>query len=405
VAESFCVVRCQDAGLVPEVKRRLRELAVFYAPLGLSNLEWRSAGDRLLALRLCGDTSRDQMPARRFEPSCSWSWGWGESLERRRPPLLDAADTALRALDGSVVLVEGSDRAITIATGAGMTALYTAAGDGIEAWSSHAVAASWAAFRAVSLDRRTVPELMATEFVGGSRTHLVGVHAGPSCEHIVIADSHRSARSYWSETDRWAATAEEEAQEAAEASLLKVLDRRLSSTAVPYCGLTGGYDSRVVAAACRELGYDVPCFTWGTEMTLDDPVRLADVLGLPYQRFEVQIERTVEDNIGYAEAQFRWNEGLAPALPLGPPYGQRASQRLSPALAARPAELLLPAPCQGSQRAVFASRSRPRPLCTAAGAPSTSCMSIRECAGGVGRCFRSLCRRSAPSSHPRSTVR
>jgi len=96
------------------------------------------------------------------------------------------------------------------------------------------------------------------------------------------------------------------------------MDRRVLSDGGEFLGLTGGYDSRVVALACREIGKPLPCFTWGDEKTPDDPAEIAGVLGLDHSRLQYHLHDGV-DGIEYVLREVRWNEGLAPALTIGAP--------------------------------------------------------------------------------------
>ena len=275
-------------------------------------LETRPVGDQILAARL------GPGPSGTFPPTEAWRWNWGEPLPLALPRLGVATASALRKLDGSMLVIDGNERAVTIATGPGVTVLYEA-GEAIRTWATHAVASAWVGRGEMRLDEASVPELMACGFVGGRRTHLVGVTAAAPCQLIELAATGgMRIRSFSAADERWEAIEEKDADGHAETAFLANLETRVRATARPHCGLTGGYDSRVVAVGCAELALEVPCFTWGFELAADVAAEIARRLQLAHECLSFEAH-TAEEAIARTAREVRWNEGLAPALGLGQP--------------------------------------------------------------------------------------
>jgi hypothetical protein len=225
--------------------------------------------------------------------------------------LLRAPDVELRQLDGVLALVAARGDTARIVTGAaGITALYRARSEKVEAWCSHAVAAGWLARGVAGIDRGAVPELLSTEFVGGDRTIIEGVEAVPTATRVEVGPDGATAHSYWPARERWARLPEDEAQAHGERALLERLAGRLADAGPTFLGLTAGLDSRVAAVALNELDHGFEAFTWG-EPGWDDVEgarEVAAAVGAAHRRVPVD---WLDDEAARAriDANVRWSEG------------------------------------------------------------------------------------------------
>lgn len=223
--------------------------------------------------------------------------------------LLDADARELRAIDGATAaLAIAADRACLVGGAGGPGMLFAASSGGIEAWSTHAVAAAWVAHGRARVDPAAIPEQLAAEFVGGERSLIEGARPLPQAVRVTIGDDAARTEDYWPLAERWAPLPEEEAAGHAERHLLASLERRAPGE--PYASLTAGLDSRVLGVALRELGIGPRAFTWG-EAGWDDVrggAELAGLLGIPHQLVEIEWLADTEAMLE-VQRQVRWNEG------------------------------------------------------------------------------------------------
>jgi hypothetical protein len=110
--------------------------------------------------------------------------------------------------------------------------------------------------------------------------------------------------------DRWRPVPSHSAFGHAEGALLSTLPLVLREYENPFCGLTGGLDSRVVAVAMKTLGVGFDTFTFGDD---DSP----DVTGAPAVARSLRVPHRVcpvswasgEDALHRAKVEQRWHEG------------------------------------------------------------------------------------------------
>lgn len=302
-------VRLPDERLRQTVERRLETLDSFYAPLG----PVRRSARWIPELKLVTGVVRFDGEQR--DPTATLAWGG--SLE---PDLADArglayaSDDRLRSLPNTfagIAVDGGSARLVT--SGGGVTSLYFAKSDAIEAWSSHAVAAGWLARGAVELDLEQVPDLIAMGFVGDDRTLIRGVRAVPPAARITITAAGVAIDSFWAEAERWAPVPPEDASQRAEEELLLALDRALGGAPHPVLGLTAGMDSRTVLLALRELGIQVTAFTMGASHDPDviGAARACAVAGAEHRARPIVLWDD-DDGLERVHAEVRWTEGCMP---------------------------------------------------------------------------------------------
>lgn len=246
------------------------------------------------------------------------SWGNPVPDELSEPEaLLTATDDDLRRLDGPLALVAATKReaAICVAAG-GVTSLYEAHSSLASVWSSHAVAAGWAAFGKVTVDSSAVAELISADFVGDTRTLIGGVRAVQPASRIQISAGDPRSSCFWPPRERWAPLDPDEASAEAEIRFLQGLERRLRESADAKVGLTAGLDSRTVVVALRELGVDFTTFSFGDPGSEDarGARQVAGALGVPHEHGTFV---TWEDGdvVRRLHADARWSEGCAPLAP------------------------------------------------------------------------------------------
>ena len=225
--------------------------------------------------------------------------------------LLQAGDPELRALDGLLAaLAAKDDRGRLVSGVAGIATLHRAADGGIEAFSTHAVAAAWLAAGRVSIAAESIPELIAHDYVGGEQSLIAGVRVLPPAMRIDFTPDGTNVASYWPASERWERLPEDRAYDHAERSLLDSLARRASGGGL-HVALTGGLDSRVVALALHELGRSAGTFTWG-EPGWDDvetAARIAQILGFEHVRQPVDYREDAEA-LRQVDSEVRWTEGI-----------------------------------------------------------------------------------------------
>jgi hypothetical protein len=229
---------------------------------------------------------------------------WGEPL----PPgtdLLDADDAQLRSICGVTAAIAWDGERIRIVTSsAGPATLYVAAGDGVTAYATHAVAAALIAGLAPRIDEARVPEFIALDYVGGDRTLVEGVRVLEAASDVGI----ERARTYWPPHERWARV--DDPYRHTEQVLLATLAQRTRDAHVGLA-LTAGLDSTVGAAALREIGVNPLAFTWGSPEWPDarGAAQTAAALGFEHQVFGV---RPLDDDdcLRALERDARWTDGV-----------------------------------------------------------------------------------------------
>lgn len=250
-------------------------LVRFYAPLGRV-----ASQTKVVAGGVVGWVALDEQEHRRLHAeSAERRLTWGEPVRSGAGATFDWTGERLR----------------TTAHDGFPTVLYRC--DGVVA--THAVAAAWLArHRRPRVRRDLVPELLLHEFVLGYETMIEGVApvAAPP---------------------QWPEVPEAEAPAVALDALLTTLQERLAGSASPALGLTGGLDSRVVAAALAHIGLPARTFTWSHhEADAAGAAAVAERLGLPHERCPPD-PLGDEEGLGQLLADVRWSEGQARLTPFG----------------------------------------------------------------------------------------
>ncbi|MGZ4202496.1 MAG: hypothetical protein ACXVRH_10605 [Thermoleophilaceae bacterium] len=295
-----------DAALVPELERRLRVLARFYAPLGFTPSALRR-DDRLGVV--IGALSATQTEANPLV--------WGEPLSPQLAGavrLIAAGPAEQRHLHGTTsAFALGQAAARVVNAPVGPTVLYHATSGDIAVWSTHAVAAGWLATGEAAIDESAIVELMAFDFVGGERTLLHGVRPVPPATSVLFDGGEPRVECWWPARERWQRLPEEEAQQAAEAALLETIDARLRGQPSISLGLTAGVDSRITALAVRELGLPLTAFTWGEPHWPDcvGATTVAAALGIEHKLIAPEWYGDLEAVQAHERAA-RFGDGIAP---------------------------------------------------------------------------------------------
>jgi hypothetical protein len=227
--------------------------------------------------------------------------------------VLDADDRGLRRYEGGgAALVSTADRARLVAGAGAPAVLYAAASEdgSVEAWSTQAVAASYAATGGAVVDPRAVPEQLAAEFVGGSRSLVAGASALPAASRVDVSATRGDVECYWPARDRWRLVPEDDAYAHVEQHLLRSLAERLAGVERPLVGLTAGHDSRAAALALRELGMAFEGYTWGPAGDHDvaGGAEAARALGMEHRRLEFE-HWPGGDALRRTRENARWTEG------------------------------------------------------------------------------------------------
>jgi hypothetical protein len=221
----------------------------------------------------------------------------------------DASD--LRRYEGGGAAVAASADRARIVGGAGAPAsLYAASSGEVDAWSTHAVAAAFVAHGSARVDPLAIPELLALEFVGDSRSLVAGARALEAATCVDLSATRAEEWPYWPARERWAAIPEEDAYEHAESHLLRTLGTRLRGIDVPHVGLTAGLDSRVAALALNELGIAFEGYTWGSPDDEDvvGGAAVAAALGAPHHALGFETWAGGEA-LRQTRSLARWTEG------------------------------------------------------------------------------------------------
>ena len=288
----------------PEVERRARELARFYAPVGAD-------GVHLHAAPALGLTYGVVDLATGAGGAGAELVVWGDRLPLDATGLLDAPDDTLRGIDGIVAaLAVAPDRARLFAGTATIATLYEAGADGVRAWSSHAVAAVFLAAGTARIAHEGIPELLATGVVGADRSLIAGAVPVESGTCVDFAGGGPRARPVMPLDRRWRPVGEDEAAAAVRERLLESVPRRVAGRRV-VLGLTAGLDSRVSLGALRAGGVPVAAVTVGGPESPDvaGARAIAARLGLEHD----VVAPPVPSAGGLATAtarDVRWNEGV-----------------------------------------------------------------------------------------------
>jgi hypothetical protein len=270
-----------------EMRRRGERLASFYANLGLTRV---SLSGRFGVLA-------------RHDVRLDGQFVWGEPLPANLR-VLRAEDRALRAILGTTAVFAWDDASWRIASApGGPTTLYAADRDGVRAYATHAVAAAIMAGLPLRVDAAAIPEFIAFDFVGGERTLIDGVRAVGSA--MVIDD--RGERSYWPAAERWEAKPPGDPDSILIESLCDRVGNR--SVALP---LTGGLDSRVIAAALGDVHAEMRAFTWG-HPDWPDAVgarEAAAALGIEHECIDTVLA-TGDECLRSLDREARWSDGVS----------------------------------------------------------------------------------------------
>jgi hypothetical protein len=281
----FAAVLASDQ-LVAEVGRRAEQLRRFYA---LELVALTQPAPRVVVGVLGG---QDELG-----PSAG-TLVWGEPLTDD-VRLIDAGDDELRSICGVSAAIAWRDGQLRIVNNAaGPATLYSADGDGVAAYATHAVAAAAIAGLTPRVDEAAVPEFIALDYVGGERTLVAGVRTVAPGSDVGVD----GVRSYWPARERWAHVADP--YEHTEQALMSTLRSRVGNARVGLA-LTGGLDSTVGAAALHELGANTLAFTWGNPDWPDalGAARTAEHLGIEH---EVYGARMFPDGACLRAGGMRW---------------------------------------------------------------------------------------------------
>jgi len=249
----------------------------------------------------------------RDRPSCVIGEDRGGLLEalRRRD------EAALREHQGSWAAFATTAAGVAVASGgAAPTMLYEASTVLGGAWSTHAVAAALLAHGKATIDVHRLPELLAGEFILNGGTLLSGVVACPSGTLMTYDEGERPRRrSYWSLAERWAVVAERDALEEGLVALETTLSQRVDDAPVAVA-LTGGIDSRVVAAVLAHRAAAPVTFTWGWPEVGESAAaaRVADALGLAHQ-VRAPAVHAEDDVLAEQMREACWGDGCLPLSP------------------------------------------------------------------------------------------
>lgn len=250
------VARTEGEESTAAVRARVAALARFYVPMGLQEVAYMETGlPGVVAGRIGAGPSPDGI--------LLWGAPFGAGEIGHRDALADDAELR-EALIGFGAAVVREERGLRIITApAGPLSMYVAEGRGVVAWATHAVAAGYLAHGSVSIDRDAMPELVAFDFVGSTRSPIASVQRVPPASRIDVAQDGHFARTYWPSEGRWAPVSEDTADEHTAEALLDSLDRRAGRSRHVALALTAGADSRVLAVALAQLGVETSAFTWG----------------------------------------------------------------------------------------------------------------------------------------------
>jgi hypothetical protein len=294
-ADVLAVVHLADPGFRERVEGRAQALTALYGPPGEAHVTivWRPAANALVVALGPGN----EHPGAEDLPLW-WNLPPGPALARPEA-LLEASDATLRKLPTPSLLLSWTDGRVRVATSCGtVQTLYEAGGAEVRAWSTHAAAAAVLALERVEIDPLSVAEQVGCEFVGGTRTMLVGVRALSPGTIIDLEASSVRERSCFE--NRLVPMSESEARETAERALLADLEEATRDARAPVVGLTAGFDSRTAAVALVDLGVPFVAFTFTEGLSAGDMETaraLAAELGVPHLAGEVDFWRDEEGGL------------------------------------------------------------------------------------------------------------
>ena len=172
--------------------------------------------------------------------------------------------------------------------------------------------------RAARADRIGMAMLMAYGYLIGKRALFEGAERIESRTRIRIDAAGRLDPEEYISLGDYIAPAETlataEAMERVEAALCRRVARQVAHSSAPFLPLSGGWDSRCIAAALHKAGCRIPAFTGGAPGSPD--VRIAaDVaarLGFPHYAGGSGLHRTLESDrcVERAAAWSRVSEGM-----------------------------------------------------------------------------------------------
>ena len=240
--------------------------------------------------------------------------GSSAAFQESPPATLDvlgAEASELRRYEGGgATLASSADRARIVAGAGAPASLYGASSGEVDAWATHAVAAAFVAHGSAAVDPRSIPELLALEFIGDSRALVAGARALDAAACVDLSATRAEEWCYWPARERWAAVPEEAAYEHAESHLLRTLAIRLRGVDRAHSGLTAGLDSRVAALALDELGMSFDGYTWGSPDDEDvvGGAEVSEALGAPHRTLGIETW-TGSEALRQTRSAARWTEG------------------------------------------------------------------------------------------------
>lgn len=288
------------------IRRRLERISAFYSPLGAPRVSQRyvDAAGTLIAVIDFDDRSHDLAKPAVFGAQ-------PPSELESAAALLDAGEATLRGLTAPLAMVAADAERVRIVTACcPPTMLYEASGPEIRAWSSHAVAAAVIARGTAALNAAALAEFLAAQFVGGEQTLIRESTAVDTATSITLGADEVTRRSYWPARERWRLVDSQAAYAHAEGALLATLPRQVAPYARPFCGLTGGLDSRLAAVSLAAAEVEFEALTFGEDGWPDFQAApgIAAGLGVPHRH--CAIEWTGDGAaLRAARAETRWHEG------------------------------------------------------------------------------------------------
>jgi hypothetical protein len=302
-----------DSARRGEMEAAIRRLRGFYEGAGMPHvtLRWFPG----LSLAAGAFSAR---PVREPAGQAPWALTWGEPVPSPlRGVVHEAPDDALALITGTTIHLEVGDRRGRIVSGSALpSVLFESEAPGRRAWATHAVAATYLARGAATLNRAAVPEQLAADFVGGADTLVSGAAALAPAAVVELEPDGCRRRTFASARERWAQLPAGDARAAARDALETTLAGR-AHPGEPWLGLTGGLDSLAVAVALTRQGLPFRAFTWG-EPDWPDTVgasRAAARLGVEHVVLRPEPPRGAELRRAFT-VQVRGSDGAATLNPL-----------------------------------------------------------------------------------------
>lgn len=226
----------------------------------------------------------------------------------------------------------------------GEVPLYRASQDGVIVWSNKAAASAMLAGVEPKLDRQGARELILLSHCLENHTLCAGVEVEPPGTCIEINADGYTRQSYMNLPSAYFAHggSEEEVGREVVAAMKPLIEALKQTGQEVQVHLTGGQDSRAVAAICRHHGFRPLCVTHGTpNEEVPSAKRLAKYLGMRYRTvngtfptWETFIEQAQQsmwqsDGLmslkylaGRYDLAFIRDEGYLPVEGLGGEYGR-----------------------------------------------------------------------------------